>query len=118
MQIFRRAAGALQLSGNPLFTVPAELDEDAAFGCPMSARGHVVDNSAAHSPPFSDKSRGYRTPPDSFRIWNNDDTSQEFKFPEDSPFRWEALLRENLRRAYRAAGRGEIVEFQPRIVTE
>jgi hypothetical protein len=42
----------------------------------------------------------------------------ELRFPEDSPFRWEFLLREALRRAYRQAGRGEIVEFQPRIVTE
>lgn len=42
----------------------------------------------------------------------------ELRFPQDSPFRWESLLREALRRAYRRAGRGEIVEFQPRIVTE
>jgi hypothetical protein len=42
----------------------------------------------------------------------------EFKFPQDSPFRWEGILRECLRRVYRAAGKGEIVEFQPRIVTE
>jgi hypothetical protein len=41
----------------------------------------------------------------------------EFKFPEDSPFRWESLLRGALRRAYRRAGLGEIVEFQPRVVT-
>jgi hypothetical protein len=42
----------------------------------------------------------------------------EFKFPEDSTFRWETLLRGALRRAYRRAGLGEIVEFQPRIVTQ
>jgi hypothetical protein len=42
----------------------------------------------------------------------------EFRFPEDSPFRWESLLRRALRRAYREAGLGEIVEFQPRVVTE
>ncbi|NNM04498.1 MAG: hypothetical protein HKO65_05295 [Gemmatimonadetes bacterium] len=42
----------------------------------------------------------------------------EFKFPEDSPFRWETLLRGTLKRVYRAEGLGEIVEFQPRIVTE
>jgi len=41
----------------------------------------------------------------------------EFKFPEDSTLRWETLLRGTLRRAYRRAGLGEIVEFQPRIVT-
>lgn len=42
----------------------------------------------------------------------------EFKFPEDSTHRWENLLRGALRRAFRRAGLGEIVEFQPRIVTE
>ncbi|MFH1765451.1 MAG: hypothetical protein ABIF09_14780 [Gemmatimonadota bacterium] len=40
----------------------------------------------------------------------------QLKFPDDSPFRWEALLRDALRRAYRRAGLGGIVEFQPRIV--
>ncbi|MCJ7626764.1 MAG: hypothetical protein MUO50_00105 [Longimicrobiales bacterium] len=42
----------------------------------------------------------------------------QFRFPHDSPFRWETLLRNALRRAYRRAGLGEIVEFQPRIVAE
>lgn len=42
----------------------------------------------------------------------------EFRFEADSPYRWERLLRNALRRAYRNAGLGEIVEFQPRIVTE
>jgi hypothetical protein len=42
----------------------------------------------------------------------------EFRFPNDSPFRWETLLRESLRLAYRREGLGEIVEFQPRIVAE
>jgi hypothetical protein len=42
----------------------------------------------------------------------------EFRFVADSSFRWERLLRNALRRTYREAGLGEIVEFQPRIVTE
>lgn len=42
----------------------------------------------------------------------------EFRFPNDSPFRWEGLLRETMRRVYRENGLGEIVEFQPRIVAE
>lgn len=42
----------------------------------------------------------------------------QFKFAEDSPVRWEALLKEALQRAYRQAGLGTIREFQPRIVTE
>ena len=42
----------------------------------------------------------------------------QFRFASDSPFRWETLLRYALRRAYRTAGLGEIVEFQPRIVAQ
>ena len=42
----------------------------------------------------------------------------EFRFLADSSFRWERLLRNAIRRAYREAGLGEILEFQPRIVTE
>ena len=42
----------------------------------------------------------------------------QLRFLEDSPRRWEHLLEAALQRAYREAGRGEIVEFQPRIVTE
>lgn len=42
----------------------------------------------------------------------------EFRFPHDSPFRWEQLLRNALKSAYRRRGIGEIVEFQPRVVTE
>lgn len=38
-----------------------------------------------------------------------------FRFLEDSAFRWEVLLQETLRAAYRAAEKGEIIEFQPRI---
>ncbi|MEZ4414683.1 MAG: hypothetical protein R3E10_02945 [Gemmatimonadota bacterium] len=40
----------------------------------------------------------------------------EFRFLGDSPFRWEDLLRTLLTEAYRREGRGEIIEFQPRIV--
>ncbi len=42
----------------------------------------------------------------------------QFRFKNDSPFRWETLLRNALRRAYHREGMGEIVEFQPRIVAE
>lgn len=40
-----------------------------------------------------------------------------FRFVEDSPKRWEDLLRWLVADAYRREGRGEVVEFQPRIVT-
>jgi hypothetical protein len=39
----------------------------------------------------------------------------QFRFEEDSPKRWDDLLRLAVRRAYRREGRGEIIEFQPRI---
>jgi hypothetical protein len=42
----------------------------------------------------------------------------QLRFRNDSPFRWEAMLRTALRQAYRREGMGEIVEFQPRIVVE
>jgi len=41
----------------------------------------------------------------------------EFRFPADSPRRWEELLHLALREAYHRAGFGEITEFQPRIST-
>jgi hypothetical protein len=40
-----------------------------------------------------------------------------FRFPEDSARFWEELLCAAIRRHYRVTGRGEIIEFQPRIVT-
>jgi len=40
-----------------------------------------------------------------------------FRFHTGSPRLWEELLQHALRRVYRARGRGEIREFQPRIVT-
>ena len=40
-----------------------------------------------------------------------------FRFHTGSPRLWEELLQHALRRVYRAQGRGEIREFQPRIVT-
>lgn len=41
-----------------------------------------------------------------------------FGFATDSPFRWDHLLQEAVKEAYRREGRGEIVEFQPRIIVE
>ena len=40
-----------------------------------------------------------------------------FRFFDDAVFFWELLIQEALRARYRAAGRGEITEFQPRITT-
>ncbi|MDX1673400.1 MAG: hypothetical protein R3314_01265 [Longimicrobiales bacterium] len=41
-----------------------------------------------------------------------------FRFADDSVFLWEELLHAALRDFYRRTGLGEILEFQPRIVTE
>jgi hypothetical protein len=41
-----------------------------------------------------------------------------FRFTTDSPLRWETLLRGSVQRRYLEQGRGEILEFQPRIVTQ
>ncbi|MFW6205769.1 MAG: hypothetical protein ACOC5I_00890, partial [Gemmatimonadota bacterium] len=40
-----------------------------------------------------------------------------FRFEDDSIYLWEELLHAALRAFYRRTGRGEIVEFQPRVVT-
>jgi hypothetical protein len=41
----------------------------------------------------------------------------QFRFLEESPRRWESLLRHLVAVAWRRSGRGEVVEFQPRITT-
>jgi hypothetical protein len=41
----------------------------------------------------------------------------QFRFPMDSPRRWESLLRVLVSRARLQAGLGEVVEFQPRITS-
>ncbi|MBI4545502.1 MAG: hypothetical protein HY703_09925, partial [Gemmatimonadetes bacterium] len=39
-----------------------------------------------------------------------------FRFPDSSVRLWEEVLRASIRRFYRSAGKGEVLEFQPRIV--
>ena len=41
----------------------------------------------------------------------------QLHFPDDSPRRWEGLMRHLITEAYERAGRGRVVEFQPRVVT-
>ena len=41
----------------------------------------------------------------------------QFRFLDDSPRRWETLMRRLVADAWERAGRGRVVEFQPRIVT-
>lgn len=61
--------------------------------------------------------RSIQTSSSSLQI-TGEDGMVEFRFVDDSPRRWESLLHHLLREAYRREGRGEIVEFQPRIVAE
>lgn len=42
----------------------------------------------------------------------------QLSFPNDSPRRWEILMRRLVADAHERAGRGRVVEFQPRIVAE
>lgn len=53
----------------------------------------------------------------SLQIYTVSEELVHLRFLEESAFRWESLLQETLRAVYRDAGRGEIVEFQPRIST-
>ena len=46
-----------------------------------------------------------------------DDQLVQLRFLDDSPRRWETLMRRLITDAYERAGRGRVVEFQPRIVT-
>ncbi|MCY3609962.1 MAG: hypothetical protein OXH51_00295 [Gemmatimonadetes bacterium] len=46
-----------------------------------------------------------------------DDQLVQLRFEDDSPRRWETLMRRLITDAYARAGRGRVVEFQPRIVT-
>ena len=61
--------------------------------------------------------RALQTSSSSLQLSLPGDTLAQFKFVEDSPRRWEDLLRRLVRDAYGRAERGFVVEFQPRIVT-
>ena len=53
----------------------------------------------------------------SLQIYTVSEELVHMRFLDESAFRWEGLLHETLRAVYREAGKGEIVEFQPRITT-
>ncbi len=57
-----------------------------------------------------------QTSSSSVQISTRDGGVVQFKFLSDSSRRWEDLLKVLVARAWREAGRGEILEFQPRIV--
>jgi hypothetical protein len=62
--------------------------------------------------------RAVQTSSSSLQFACGDGSLIQFRFQEDSPRRWESLLRGALKAIYRKKGLGEIVEFQPRIVAE
>jgi hypothetical protein len=49
------------------------------------------------------------------QITSRDGSLAHFRFIHDSPRRWEELLRAAVQETWSAAGRGQVVEFQPRI---
>jgi hypothetical protein len=61
--------------------------------------------------------RAVQTSSSTLQIRIRDQPLVSLRFLDDSLFLWEMLLHAALRSFYRRTGRGEIVEFQPRIVT-
>ena len=53
----------------------------------------------------------------SLQLNRRDEPLVSLRFSDDSVYLWEELLHAALRDFYRRTGRGEILEFQPRIVT-
>ena len=66
--------------------------------------------------PFA-RIRALQTASASVQISLEDGSVVQFEFEEDSPYRWEELLKHALRGWFVEQGRGRIVEFSPRITT-
>lgn len=71
---------------------------------------------AANLWPFT-RVRALQTASASVQISLEDGSVVQFEFLDDSPYRWEQLLRAALRSWFDEQGRGEIAEFSPRITT-
>lgn len=61
--------------------------------------------------------RAVQTSSRSVQVRTPDGELLQFEFPQDSPRRWDELLRTLISRRWRQEGRGRITEFQPRITT-
>ncbi len=95
-----------------------ELTETALIlGSGAGAGGGSEDGNPSESWPLL-QIRAVQTSSSSLQFSPSTGGLVQLRFPDDSPFRWETLLRGALRRAYQREGLGEIVEFQPRIVAE
>jgi hypothetical protein len=101
-----RVAGRLRLTGDRLVFTPDSVEPEPAGAVPGEATWLLMDI------------RAVQTSSSSLQFSPALGGLVEFKFPSDSPFRWEHLLHRGLRNAYQKAGLGTIVEFQPRIVAE
>lgn len=103
--------GVLELSSLGL-VLRSVLESEGSEGGSVEGRGGDADGVW----PLLDL-RAIQTSSSSLQISPSTGGIVQFRFRGDSPRRWEDLLRRALREAYRQAGRGEILEFQPRIVT-
>lgn len=102
-----RLRGYSELMGEPTPGV-LHVDQDGVHLEPSTGEGE--------SWPWLDI-RALQTSSSSLQLSLPGDRLVQFRFLDDSPRRWEDLLRHLVRDAYRRAGRGFVVEFQPRIVT-
>lgn len=59
--------------------------------------------------------KAMQTSSSSLQISLPGDRLVQLRFTDDSPKRWEDLLQQLIREAYRRAGRGHVHEFQPRV---
>jgi hypothetical protein len=99
----RPEPGSLRIDGEGLTFAPGPDGDDEGGMAPVRHWSFMAIGAVQTS------SSSLQISPRSGGLW-------EFRFRGDSPKRWEELVRYGLREAYRRAGRGEIVEFQPRIV--
>ena len=99
--------GFSETMGEPL---PARLSVDADG---VTVTGEGLDTERWN---FLDL-RALQTSSSSLQLSLPGDILVQFKFVEDSPRRWEDLMRRLVRDAYSRANRGFVLEFQPRIVT-
>lgn len=105
---YRGALLGFAESMGPKATGTVTVDDEAVLvddGRPESGRWRLLDVRAVQA-----ASR-------SLQLSLPGDRLVQLGFLNDSPRRWEILMRQLITDAYERAGRGRVVEFQPRIVT-
>lgn len=101
----REYLGAIELLGEPIPGTLVLTTDHLAFTGDGTTRTWRLDDLTAVQPSSS-----------TLQIKARREPVVSFRFPADSVRLWEELLTTVLRERYRRAGRGEILEFQPRIV--